>query len=179
MIDDPIGRTHAETTRIAEKMWRRLDRKGKSLVGQFQQIITQIYNPATGGIHEPALPGGSVATHEDAADPHPQYATDTDLSTHAAGADPHTGYVLESLLDAKGDIYAASADNTPARVAVGTNGYVLTADSTAPAGVAWAVSAGGGPGTSRWELLVDGTLDGWVWAESGGVFTPIYVEVPL
>ncbi len=59
------------------------------------------------------------------------------VSTHAGLADPHTGYMLESMIDAKGDLIAGSADNTPAKVTVGTNGKVLTADSGATAGVSW------------------------------------------
>lgn len=43
---------------------------------------------------------GGVSAHSGlsglAADDHPQYATDTDLTTHAGAADPHTGYRLES-----------------------------------------------------------------------------------
>ena len=52
------------------------------------------------------------------------------------------GAVAKSLIDAKGDLFVGSADNTVARLAVGTNGQVLTADSTATNGVKWA--AGGG-----------------------------------
>jgi len=63
---------------------------------------------------------------------------------HAADADPHTGYVLESLVDAKGDLIVASADNTPARLAVGANGTVLTADSAESTGAKWAALPGGG-----------------------------------
>ena len=66
------------------------------------------------------------------------------LTTHEAAADPHTGYVLESLIDAKGDLITATADNTPARQAVGTNAQVLTADSTTSTGLKWATPAGGG-----------------------------------
>jgi hypothetical protein len=58
---------------------------------------------------------------------------------HNAQADPHAGYLLKSLFDAKGDIIAASADNTPAKVAVGANDTVLTADSAQAAGVKWSV----------------------------------------
>lgn len=45
---------------------------------------------------------------------------------------------------AKGVIFAASAANTPLAISVGTNGQVLTADSTASAGVKWATAGGGG-----------------------------------
>jgi hypothetical protein len=41
------------------------------------------------------------------------------------------------LLDAKGDLIAASANDVAERVAVGVNGKRLIADSTAAAGVAW------------------------------------------
>jgi hypothetical protein len=53
------------------------------------------------------------------------------------------GYVARSLVDAKGDILTATADNTVARLAVGTNDHVLTADSAVANGVKWAaVSVG-------------------------------------
>jgi hypothetical protein len=47
-----------------------------------------------------------------------------------------------SPLTTKGDLYGYST--TDARVGVGTNGQVLTADSTAATGVAWATAASGG-----------------------------------
>jgi len=48
--------------------------------------------------------------------------------------------IAESLLDAKGDLIAASAADAAARVAVGANGTVLTANSVQTAGVEWATS---------------------------------------
>jgi hypothetical protein len=62
----------------------------------------------------------------------------TAVSNHAGAADPHTGYVLESLLDAKGDLFAASAADTPVRLAVGTNGHPLRADSAQSTGLRYA-----------------------------------------
>jgi len=47
-----------------------------------------------------------------------------------------------SPLTTKGDLYGYSTTN--ARVPVGTNGQVLTADSTAATGVAWSTAATGG-----------------------------------
>jgi hypothetical protein len=44
---------------------------------------------------------------------------------------------------AKGDLLGASAENTPARLAVGANGTVLTADSAESTGLKWATPAPG------------------------------------
>lgn len=48
------------------------------------------------------------------------------------------GAIAKSLVDAKGDLLVGSADNTVAKLTVGTNDYVLTADSTATNGIKWA-----------------------------------------
>lgn len=61
----------------------------------------------------------------------------TDLAYSWTNVDPLT------ILDAKGDLITATAADTPARLAVGTNGYVLTADSTTSTGLKWAAPAGG------------------------------------
>ena len=64
-------------------------------------------------------------------------AIDTTTFNNAAAA------IAKTIVDAKGDIIAATAADTVARLAVGTNGQVLTADSTAATGLAYTtISAG-------------------------------------
>ena len=53
------------------------------------------------------------------------------------------GLVQNSLVDAKGELLVASADNTITRLGAGTNTYVLTADSSEATGVKWAAATAG------------------------------------
>ena len=46
--------------------------------------------------------------------------------------------ILKTLANAKGDIFTASADNSPAVLGVGTNGQRLAANSSATSGLSWA-----------------------------------------
>jgi hypothetical protein len=65
-------------------------------------------------------------------------ASGTDLDYSWVAIDPLV------ILDAKGDLITATAADTPARLAVGTNGQVLTADSTASTGLKWSTLTSGG-----------------------------------
>ena len=51
--------------------------------------------------------------------------------------EPGTG-IPESIVDAKGDIVTATAADTPARLAVGTNNQTLIADSAQATGLKYA-----------------------------------------
>ena len=52
--------------------------------------------------------------------------------------------IQNSIVDAKGDIIAATAADTVARLAVGTNGQVLTAASGEATGLSWTTPSSGG-----------------------------------
>jgi len=49
--------------------------------------------------------------------------------------------IQNAIVDAKGDLIGATAADTPARLAVGANGTVLTADSTEATGLKWVTPA--------------------------------------
>lgn len=51
--------------------------------------------------------------------------------------------IQNAIVDAKGDLITATAADTPARLGVGTNGQILTADSTTATGLKWAAASGG------------------------------------
>jgi hypothetical protein len=52
--------------------------------------------------------------------------------------------IQPTIFDAKADLLTATAADTPARLAVGANDTVLTADSSTATGLKWAAPAGGG-----------------------------------
>ena len=57
-----------------------------------------------------------------------------------------------SLIDAKGDLYVGTADNTVGRLAAGSNDQVLTVDSSTGTGLKWATPESAG-GTASWDVV--------------------------
>ncbi len=68
------------------------------------------------------------------------------LAADAGHVHPNTGVLPLSTVTAKGDLLVASGAAAVARLGVGADGDVLTADSTQADGVKWAAAAGGGGG---------------------------------
>lgn len=64
-------------------------------------------------------------------------AIDTTVFNNASAA------IAKTIVDAKGDIIAATAADTVSRLAVGANDTVLTADSSTATGLKWATAGGG------------------------------------
>jgi hypothetical protein len=81
--------------------------------------------------------GSAVAALPVGTNDHILTADSTAANGIAWKAAPASG-IPATLLDAKGDLIVATAADTAARLAVGTNGQALVADSGASAGVKWA-----------------------------------------
>lgn len=82
-------------------------------------------------------------------------ASGTDLDFSWVAQDDSNA-IQNAIVDAKGDLISATAADTPARLAVGTNGQVLTVDSTTATGLKWATSSA----AAGWTLLSTTTLSG-------------------
>jgi hypothetical protein len=82
-------------------------------------------------------------------------ASGTDLDYSWVTTDD-TNAIQNAIVDAKGDLIAASAADTPARLAVGNNGETLVADSSTSTGLRYQGSQVAGK-----NLLVNGNFDIW------------------
>ena len=122
-------------------------------------------------------------------------ASNTDMDFTWVAADD-TNAIQNAIVDAKGDLITATAADTPARLAVGGNDLVLTADSSTATGLKYSIdwttytpnwgayggttpSIGNGSLTARWiqigkEVIVQMRLVGGsttVWGTGGWYFS--------
>ena len=88
-------------------------------------------------------------------------AIDTTVFNNAGAA------VTKATVDAKGDLIAGTADNTVARLAVGTNGQVLTVDSSTATGLAYTTPAAGGGMTLITTTTFNNTVDTYTYSSLG------------
>ena len=120
----------------------RLDTLDSTVGGKAAAAHTHAESDVTGLVSD--LAGKAATSHT-----HGQSDV-TDLTTDLAGKVP------VSLVDAKGDLIAATAADTVARLGVGTNGHVLTADSAEATGLKWAAASGSGDPTMGGRPRGDG-----------------------
>lgn len=138
------------------------DTVARLAVGTNGQVLSADSAEVTGLKWIAAAAGGAVATDAiwdakgdlaaaTAADTATKLAVGTNNQVLTADSAQATGIkwatpsddITKALLDAKGDIIAATAADTPARLAVGTNGQVLTADSGEATGIKWGTAGSG------------------------------------
>jgi hypothetical protein len=89
-----------------------------------------------------ARAGSSGVTHSGGATVR-HVLTSDDLTFFTTGVATADAAIPKSTVTTKGDLIVATASGTVTRVGVGTNEFVLTADSATASGVKWAASTGG------------------------------------
>ena len=114
---------------------------------------------AFGGAGEPTLSEGMFA-----------YTSDTDTLWFYTGSAWEVATIKPSLVDAKGDLLAGTADNTIGRLAVGTDGKVLTAASGESTGLQWTTISAGATYTSYTPTITGITL-------GNGTLATSYAEI--
>ena len=73
-------------------------------------------------------------------------------SNVALGAGGSGAVATDTIWDAKGDLAGGTGANTAAKLTVGSNGQVLTADSAETTGMKWATPSGGGGAIVDYDL---------------------------
>ena len=97
----------------------------------------------------------------------PAYVYDAETDTWVPvgfGPHSHDQYIDKTIVAAKGDLIVATANDTVTRLAVGSNGNLLTADSSAASGVAWLpapISLPSQTGNAGELLTTNGTNASW------------------
>lgn len=98
-------------------------------------------------------------------------ASGTDLDFTWVAQDDSNA-IQNAIVDAKGDLITATGADTPARLAVGTNGQVLTADSTTSTGLKWAAAAA----SAGLDLITTNTFSAVSAVNLNDIFTSTYTN---
>lgn len=86
-------------------------------------------------------------------------ASNTDMDFTWVAQDDSNA-IQNAIVDAKGDLITATGADTPARLAVGSNGQILTADSTTATGLKWSAAGASFVGARAYPTAVQNASNG-------------------
>lgn len=102
-------------------------------------LVSSPFGHFLGGIDEVSIWGDELTTAE---------VAQLFDAVSATSVTPGGGVATDTIWDAKGDLAVATGADAASRLPVGSNGQILTADSTQTTGVKWAAAAAGGGGVT-------------------------------
>lgn len=125
-------------------MWD--DSAGKMIYGTVNANLSDIFDFYLVGIAAKDAGADKLVFWDDSESKLTYLELGTNLSITGATLNAAGGaaaVATDTIWDAKGDLAVGTGANTASKLAVGTNGYVLTADSGEATGLKWAAAAGG------------------------------------
>jgi len=151
-VDDALGTVHGDA--VSRTL---VDAKGDILAGSAPDTLARVPVGADGYVlsGDSASPaglkwiqlGGAYVPVSSKGQPNGVASLDSSgvIPSSQLPPIPPSG-IQPSIIDAKGDLIAGQANDTPVRFAVGPDGQVLIADSASPLGLKWGPQSGGGGG---------------------------------
>jgi hypothetical protein len=169
---DLIARGASSTTRLA------VGSDGQVLAADSTQTLGVKWTTPAAGYSDPLTTKGDLLGHSASATDRLPVGSNGQIltadSTQTLGvkwAAAASGSVAtDTIWDTKGDLAAATGADAASKLAVGSNGQVLTADSTQSTGLKWATPASG-PSWSQITNVPGTTYTGSEWNTLGGTWS--------
>lgn len=133
-----VGTKTINESGMVDGMFIRYDAKSDRLIySTIKQVSSQFRQIAGSGLALPSQAGNSG-----------KYLTTDGSALSWATVSGSGDVATDAIWDAKGDLAVGTGANTASKLTVGTDGHVLSADSSEPTGLKW-IPAGSGSGITR------------------------------